>query len=254
MRLRLPEPSSEAVSRQNKVQELDHARKILHNPEFYWNCGTLAGKTGSIRRARWIADAARLGPGVRVLEVGCGTGFFSEIFSAAGCDLTAIDISPELLERARQRGPLNVRFEVQDIERLPYPDGSFDAAVGVRVLHHLDLEVAFSEIGRVLRSGGRISFCEPNMLNPQIMIQKNVPYIKRMMGDTPDETAFIRWPLRRFLERRGFHQIQIEPFDFLHPWVPDRWVRSAERFSAALEHIPALREIAGSLRIVAVKA
>ena len=38
------------------------------------------------------------------------------------------------------------------------------------------------------------------MLNPQIAIQKNIPWVKRKLGDSPDETAFFRWPLRRLLE------------------------------------------------------
>jgi hypothetical protein len=42
-----------------------------------------------------------------------------------------------------------------------------------------------------LKSGGTIYFTEPNMLNPQIAIQKNVSWVKRKLGDSPDETAFL---------------------------------------------------------------
>ena len=241
------------MSRQNKTQELEHAKKILHNAEFYWNAGTTAGKNGSVRRAEWIVGAADLQYGTRALEVGCGTGFFSEIFVKTGAEIHSIDISPDLLEKAKQRVPQGVRFSVCDIENLPYESGSFDAAIGIRVLHHLDMEASFREIRRVLKTGGRIAFCEPNMLNPQIMIQKNIPFIKKAMGDTPDETAFFKWPLRRFLERHGFRQIEIEPFDFLHPWLPDWSVAFGEKATRFLERVPLVREIAGSLRISATK-
>lgn len=242
------------MSKQNKAQELDHARKILHNPERFWNEETLAGRKGSLRRAEWIVRAARMGPAKRVLEVGCGTGFFSEIFSRTGAALRAIDISSELLEKARSRGLSGVEFRVSDIEHLPWADGFFDAAVGVRVLHHLDMEAAFREIVRVLKPGGRIAFCEPNMLNPQIMIQKNIPFIKRRMGDTPGETAFFRWGMGRFLAARGFTDIEIVPFDFLHPWTPAPLTGFVEKAGAAAERIPLLREIGGSLKISAIFA
>ncbi len=247
---------------QNKALELEHARKILHHPEFYWNSATSSGYRGSVRRADWVAKAAGFRPGLRVLEVGCGTGFFSEIFLRHGIDLHAIDISPELLAKARERflpaagqtKEKKIDFRLCDIESLPYKDGVFDAVVGIRVLHHLDMEASFAEISRVLARGGVIAFCEPNMLNPQIMIQKNIPFVKRLMGDTPDETAFFKWPLNRFLKNHGFADICIEPFDFLHPWIPGALAPSAEAIGGILERIPVVKEIAGSLRIFAKKA
>jgi hypothetical protein len=74
------------------------------------------------------------------------------------------------------------------------------------------------------------------------------------MGDTPDETAFFRWKLKKFLKDRGFADIQVEPFDFLHPWVPKRMIEGVDRFGRFLERIPLIREIAGSLKIYARKA
>ena len=238
---------------QNKAAELEHAKKILHNPEFFWNSGTGAGYKGSVRRAEWIIGRAGLMRGMRVLEVGCGTGFFSEIFLKAGVELHSIDISPDLLDKAIQRCGKAADFRVADIEKLPYKDAYFDAAIGVRVLHHLDMNAAFVEISRTLKPSGKIAFCEPNMMNPQIAIQKNVPFIKKMMGDTPDETAFFKWRLRKFLAVRGFSSIEIEPFDFLHPWIPDAIAPLAEKIGGAVERVPILKEIAGSLRIYAEK-
>ncbi len=239
---------------QNKALELEHAKKILHNPEFYWNSATSAGLKGSLRRADWIIQKASLSSGRRVLEVGCGTGFFSEIFSKTGTQLDALDISPELLQKAQERCGGRVHFELGDVEALKFADETFDAVIGIRVLHHLDMDPSFKEIARVLKKGGAIAFCEPNMLNPQIMIQKNIPIIKKWMGDTPDETAFFKWPLKRFLKKRGFENIEIEPFDFLHPWIPGAMVPAAQSLGSFLEKCPGLREIAGSLQIFARKA
>ncbi len=245
---------------QDKTAELDHAKKILHNPEFYWGSGTSAGERGSRRRADWIRERALQGEGLKVLEVGCGTGFFSEIFIQSPIELHSIDLSPDLLAKARDRflttaepSAQRVNFRVCDIESLPYADGFFDAAVGVRVLHHLDMEAAFKEIRRVLKPGGKIAFCEPNMMNPQIMLQKNIPWLKKIMGDTPSETAFFKWSLKKFLESHGFVSVEIEPFDFLHPWIPKPLIKPAELVGRVAERLPLLKEIAGSLRIYAVR-
>jgi len=116
------------------------------------------------------------------------------------------------------------------------------------------MDPAFKEIGRTLKKGGVIAFCEPNMVNPQLALQKNIPFIKRLMGDTPDETAFFRWRLKKFLKDRGFTDISVEPFDFLHPWVPKKMIGVVDRFGRFLERVPGLREIAGSLQIFARKA
>ncbi|MBI4432056.1 MAG: methyltransferase domain-containing protein [Candidatus Omnitrophica bacterium] len=238
---------------QNKVQELEHAKKILHHPEFYWNSGTDAGYKGSMRRAEWIVSRTGLRAGQQALEIGCGTGFFSQVFLRSGARLHAIDLSADLLQKATERCGAAADFRVCDVEALPYEMESFDAVVGVRVLHHLDLEPAFAEIWRTLKPGGVIAFCEPNMLNPQIMIQKNIPFIKRLMGDTPDETAFFKWPMKRFLKQKGFQDISITPFDFLHPWIPGALVRPAEQIGSWMETVPLVREIAGSLAIFARK-
>jgi len=249
-----PSQTAAAVtSRQNKHEELEHAQKILDKTEFYWNSGTEAGRRGSMRRAKWIAGAAGLKPGKRVLETGCGTGFFSGIFAESGCELHCVDLVPDFIRRAESRGIANARFRVADVEALPYEDGFFDALVGVRILHHLDMEAAFREFSRVLKDGGVIAFCEPNMMNPQLLIQKNVPWVKKKMGDTPSETAFFRWALRRFLIRRGFEDVMIRPFDFLHPWIPASIAPAAERLGLKAEKVPVLREIAGSLKIYARK-
>ena len=111
-------------------------------------------------------------------------------------------------------------IEIQNAYELSYPERVFDSVVGSSVLHHLEIEEALREIYRVLKPGGRIYFTEPNMLNPQIAIQKNVPWVKRKLGDSPDETAFFRWPLRRLLEETGYRDVRIDPFDFLHPKTP----------------------------------
>ncbi len=233
--------------------EIEHGRYLVtHGAGEIWNWESPAGRVRWKRRVQMLTG--HLAPGDTVLELGCGTAYFTRELAETGASITAIDISPELLQAARESCPApNVAFEVQNACDLSYADGQFDSVVGSSVLHHLEINQALRQIFRVLKPGGRICFTEPNMLNPQIAIQKNVLPIKKRLGDSPDETAFFRWSLRHWLERTGFREVQIETFDFLHPKVPPNWIPTVQNLSNLLEKLPLLREIAGSLYLRAAK-
>lgn len=217
-----------------------------------WNWESPAGKLRWARRVKMLSGHLR--PEMTVLELGCGTGYFTSELVRSGAEIVAIDVSPELLQLARaQHSAPNVRYELQNAYAMSYPGASFDSVVGSSVLHHLEIQPALREIHRVLKPGGTIFFTEPNMLNPQIAVQKNVPWIKRKLGDSPDETAFFRWPLRRSLKKNGFREIRIEPFDFLHPALAPRFIGPAQTINRVLEKMPVVSEFAGSLYIRASK-
>jgi ubiquinone/menaquinone biosynthesis C-methylase UbiE len=98
----------------------------------------------------------------RVLEVGCGTGFFLLNLAQAGVigEAHCTDISPGMVgvcvENGRRLG-IEVHGRVADAEALPYGDDEFDLVIGHAVIHHLpDLETTFAEFARVLRPGGRL--------------------------------------------------------------------------------------------------
>lgn len=235
------------------VREIQHGRFLAqHGAGEIWNWESPAGKLRWARRVKMLGN--HLGPGMSVLEMGCGAGYFTGELAQSGADVVAIDVSPELLEIAKANcSEPNVRYEIQNACKLSYPDAVFDSVVGSSVLHHLEIEAALREIYRVLRLGGSVYFTEPNMLNPQIAIQKNVPWIKRKLGDSPDETAFFRWPLRRVLEQTGYRDIRIDPFDFLHPKTPVPLIDRLSALGRFLENVPVVSEFAGSLYIRAVK-
>jgi len=101
----------------------------------------------------------------RTLEVGCGTGFFSLNLKRARLlnrvDVT--DIAPGMVAAAICNArPLGFRIEgrTADAELLSYDDDTFDLVVGHAVVHHIpDVELAFTEMLRVLRPGGRLVIC-----------------------------------------------------------------------------------------------
>jgi 2-polyprenyl-3-methyl-5-hydroxy-6-metoxy-1,4-benzoquinol methylase len=239
------------MSKQSRAEnEIAHGRKLSESgAEQIWGWGTPAGQIRFHRRAERIIRLAGLQPGVQALEIGCGTGNFTEAFAVSGANILALDISEDLLEIARTRHlPKNVSFTCKPFEALK-ETGQFDAVIGSSVLHHLDIRSALATIYQVLKPGGLMSFAEPNMLNPQIMVEKNVPWIKRHMGDSPDETAFFRWKMRRMLREAGFDQIEVTPLDWLHPAVPKRMIDTVLKIESLLDRTPLLREFGGSLYI-----
>lgn len=241
------------MSNQRLENEIEHGKYLLkHGAGEVWNWETPAGKKRWSRRVKMLTQYVE--KGMRVLEIGCGTGYFTKELAKTDANIIAIDISPDLLEAARSIvAAQNVTFEVMNAYAMTYEDASFDVVVGSSVLHHLEVDEALSEFYRVLKPGGRVVFTEPNMMNPQIAVQKNVPYVKEKMGDSPDETAFFRWSLKKTLNNHGFAQIQIDTFDFLHPQIPAALIGTLEPFCMLVEKIPLLREIAGSLYIRGIK-
>lgn len=131
----------------------------------------------------WIRPAfAELGDlrGKRALDYGCGHGMAAVVLARAGADVTAFDISEGYVREAESRAAANevsVRFAVADGERLPFPDGSFDAVWGNAILHHLDMDAAGRELRRVLAPGGVAVFCEPWGGNPILdFARRRLPY------------------------------------------------------------------------------
>ncbi len=232
--------------------EIEHGKKIVDDAEFYWGWGTPAGKERLRRRADMLIEYGELEEGKTVLELGCGKGLYTKELIKSGATLAAIDISWDLLKAAEEIAE-KPDYLVGDGHGLPFADNTFDSVVGVSVLHHLEVFEVISESARVLKPGGKFVFSEPNMLNPQIALQKNIPFIKKLLGDSPDETAFLKGPLRILLESIGLEVMDITPFDFLHPWVPKPLIGFVDKTGRLIERIPALREIAGSLIIVARK-
>lgn len=254
MLARLPPIEAGLLALDPRIErEIEHGRYLAaQGAGEIWNWEGPAGRIRWQRRVQMLTEG--INRNMRVLELGCGTAYFTRELASSGAAITAIDISPELLSAAQKECRAgNVSFEIQNAYALTYRDDSFDAVVGSSVLHHLVIERALGELHRVLRSGGFIRFTEPNMLNPQIAIQKNIPPVKRRLGDSPDETAFFRWTLAPLLRNTGFREIQITPFDFLHPAIPKRLISPLQAIGDFLEKLPLISEIAGSLYIRASK-
>ncbi|VGO12174.1 Demethylrebeccamycin-D-glucose O-methyltransferase [Pontiella desulfatans] len=107
------------------------------------------------------------------LDVGCGQGAYALQFAEKGARMVGVDLSRNQLEWARKNAgaaELKAGWEQASADKLPFPDARFDFVYCVNMLHHMESEEAqlqaLREMGRVLRSGGRIFVHEMNPFNP----------------------------------------------------------------------------------------
>jgi SAM-dependent methyltransferase len=103
-----------------------------------------------------VLDLVHAGPGVSILEVGCGSGTALRMAADRGADVTALDAAPAFVEHARRRVP-GADVRVGDLQFLPYEDGAFDVVLGFNSFQYAaDVPAALGEARRVLRAGGRL--------------------------------------------------------------------------------------------------
>lgn len=111
----------------------------------------------------------RLRPESRVLDVGCGRGGVMELFWREVRLAVGLDADVRSLREHRARMPLTCGLS----ERLPFRAATFDLAIALWVLEHLPQpDTALSEIGRVLKPGGRLLFLTPNAAHPLILANR----------------------------------------------------------------------------------
>src|SRR5258705_6475667 len=230
--------------------EIAHSRGVAaQDTEAILGWQSPAGRARADRRGRLFVARGRIGPGTRVLELGCGTGEFTRRVAPAGARLVALDLSGDLLAKARAKVGGAARFLRANAHLLPFADPSFDAVYGFSILHHLDVEVALREVRRILRPGGRLVFSEPNLVNPQVFLIFHLPRLRLHYGGSPDAMAFTRGAIRRVLRAIGFSRFGVSHFDFVHPRIPAALLPALEPALHRLEPVPSVRALYGSMLI-----
>ncbi|MBI3993225.1 MAG: methyltransferase domain-containing protein [Candidatus Lambdaproteobacteria bacterium] len=151
------------------------------------------------RRALW----ALVRPG-HVLEVGVGTGK-NLPYHPPDAEMTAIDLSPRMLERARRRARRlgsAARIELADVQALPFPDASFDTAAATFVFCSVpDPVLGLRELRRVLRPGGRLLLLE------HVLSER--PWLRRLMWRL-DPLPYHLWGAH--LNRETVHSVSAAGF------------------------------------------
>ncbi|MHB8067160.1 MAG: class I SAM-dependent methyltransferase [Desulfobaccales bacterium] len=115
-----------------------------------------------------MLERSGVGPADHVLDVACGPGLVACAFAARARHVTGIDLTPGMIERARQiqqdRKLTNLTWQIGNVLPLPFPDASFSLVITRYTFHHfLDPQAVFTEMVRVCARGGRVLVADVTM-------------------------------------------------------------------------------------------
>ena len=179
------------------------------------------------------------------LEAGCGIGVMAREFRAAGLRMCAIDVAAELLQEAQGVTglPLVAAGDVppgeeyltrSSVERTPFADEQFDGAYASSVLEYsADLQVALTELHRIVRTGGHLVFNMPNAFSVFRMTHALVRLPKSVLGRNwyfrlVPRWAYWKWDITKVLEHAGWEPVRYTYYGYeklspgLPQWVPGR--------------------------------
>jgi ubiquinone/menaquinone biosynthesis C-methylase UbiE len=148
---------------------------------------------------------SRLPSGSRVVDLGCGSGVFTEALSRRGYRACGADLSPRLVAIARTKFPA-IEFIEGDVEQLPFADASFDGVLLSGLVHHLpDPARCAAEVFRILRPDGKFVAFDPNRVNPFMYLYRDrtSPFYSSV-GVTPNERPVLAHEIAATFQRTGF--------------------------------------------------
>jgi methionine biosynthesis protein MetW len=178
--------------------------------------------------------AKRVNAGENVLEVDCGPGVLASMLQERGAKVTGTDLSSVAVERTRAKGIAAQQLDM-DSEPLPFADASFDTVVSNSMVEHRFFpERSFDEFARVLKPGGKLIICLPNIahwLCRWWIITGRFPYVQ----NTPTDMLHIRFftvsEAKQLCEARGLQVEEVEGCaslwvkDFYPPIIRSRYMR-----------------------------
>lgn len=108
----------------------------------------------------------------KVLDVGAGTGRLATVLAKMGAQVTALDLSPKMLDELHKKNP-NIKITVGDAESLPFPDNSFDLIIALFLIVHLkNPSIFFKEAYRTLKDDGKLLITNINQKEPPVIKTK----------------------------------------------------------------------------------
>jgi dolichol-phosphate mannosyltransferase len=231
-------------------------REMELHREKYW----LRYPQTSPLKLRWRAIAVRhcfhILPGESILELGAGSGLWTEHLTdvlRGENSITAAVFDDGFADQARRKQLPNVSVaRVEDLSS-DLPDGAFDYIVGTAILCHNLHEQNLRALYKLLKPGGQILFFEANHWNPQVFTKNVIPAVGRWAGQPDCQTAMRKYKLMKAASQQGFTQIEILPFDIVHPRVPRALIHALQSISYVVEHAPLIKEFCGTLYIWAKK-
>jgi len=178
-------------TRAHGQREKDRAKAAFEAKATMWQHGYESERNfrqhNFLARRRMVLELLFNEPSLRrCLDVGCGTGDYLPALLERNLDVWAVDAAPAMVQQVRERyGAKNPSLHLSegDVERLPYPDGWFDAVLCIGVVEYLrDDRPSLSEIHRVLRPGGVAIITVPNQLAPGMVLDRCLYWVLRGLG------------------------------------------------------------------------
>lgn len=136
-----------------------------------------------------VLDAAKVAPGTRMLDAGCGAGLLLVLAKLRDARVSGLDASAALLDIARERLP-DADLREGDLESLPFADGGFDAVTAVNsVFYAADMDRAMRELVRVARPGARVVITAWGPPERCELLRDLIPAIAPLMPPPPPGAA-----------------------------------------------------------------
>lgn len=201
-----------------------------------------------------ILNASGIGPGMRVLELGCGTGgmtLTAGLYKMVGSQgqLIATDPSVGMLARAREKLRLfpdeHVQFVEAAAEELPFDDNSFDAVVGCEFLHFTDIPRVLQEVHRVSKPGATfttiysLDFPQTN----EFFLEWFAPVLLSNSPSHQNTALPSEATVKDAIAQFAYESVRIEPYDVVTYYQYPEWtvrftVQVGNFFAAAMEELP----------------
>jgi ubiquinone/menaquinone biosynthesis C-methylase UbiE len=167
----------------------------------------------STRLGPLFAEFAGVAGGMRVLDVGAGTGALTRALVELGADVAAVDPSPSFARALHERFP-DLQVHPAPAEQLPWPEGAFDAALAQLVVTFMeDAPAGIAEMRRVVRAGGTVAVCMWDREGME-MLAAIARTQQALASDSPAGEARTRYRTREEIEglfdRDGFADRQTE--------------------------------------------
>ncbi|MFF3030501.1 class I SAM-dependent methyltransferase [Streptomyces rubiginosohelvolus] len=221
----------------------DHAERRIWSGKAEAYAGTYARLCAHPAEA--LLDAAEVGPGARVLDVGCGSGTVSAAAVARGASVYAADADPGMAAATRRAVP-GVTAHIARLPELPYADDTFDAVVGNFVLNHVGRPLAaLAALRRITRPGGRVAVTiwrSPGAPG-QTLIGRAVQAAgltrPTWLPTLAPQDDFPRTPegLAALLDAAGLLGAECSEVAWEHRCDPDTWWAGAERGIGAIGQV-----------------
>ncbi|TDD93380.1 class I SAM-dependent methyltransferase [Actinomadura rubrisoli] len=177
-----------------------------------------------------LLDAAGVGGGTRLLDVGTGPGIVSAAAIRRGAEVSALDADPEMAETARKNVPgLDVRVAV--LPDVPFEDAAFGAVAGNFVINHVGApDLALAALRRVLRPAGWLAlscWAMPAAAGVLTAVREAIDEAGVPVPDDIPESPFMEYgepaAFRRLVMEAGFTDVSVEEMTWEHVVDPEYW-------------------------------